>query len=103
MNLMEKYLGRFTAERQEKPDHTDVNTERIAVRIYSEILGAFLWVVYGPEDIAALRAQGIAEAIYSGEEITKLQGVPKEAVKTIHEAKEIFPMATIEEITHEEK
>ncbi|MDA8103909.1 MAG: hypothetical protein M0Z71_00870 [Nitrospiraceae bacterium] len=80
-----------------------IPAERVAYRVFSEILQAFLWVVYGPEDMAALRARGIIEAIYTGQEITALRKLPKEALRTIHEAKEIFPGSRVEEVKHESK
>ena len=72
--------------------------ERVAYRVFAENLQAHLWVVYGPDDLKALRRQGVTEAVYTSQEIAELRKLPKGALKTIHEAKEIFPMATIEEV-----
>jgi len=80
-----------------------VPSERTAYRIYSEILEAFLWVVYAPEDMKAMREHGVTEAIYTKQDIAKLKKLPKEALKGIHMVKEVFPMSTIEKVKHNEK
>lgn len=72
--------------------------EKVAYKVYSEILQTFLWVVYGPKDMSTLRDQGITEAIYIEQEIAELKKLPKETLKVIHEVKEVFPMSTIEKV-----
>lgn len=73
--------------------------EKVAYRIYSEILQAYLWVVDTDQDMHLLRAsQGITEAIYSHDEIKELRKLSKEDLKENHKVKEIFPESTIEEI-----
>lgn len=71
---------------------------RIAVRQWSEVLQAHLWVVADDEDTKALRSQGIKEAIYTADEIRKLKGISKESLKKIHKIKEVFLESNIEEV-----
>ena len=71
--------------------------EKVAYKIYSELLEAYLWVVDTPEVMEYLRAsKNIAEAIYTREEITKLKNLPQDTLKGIHEIKEVFDRAIIE-------
>ena len=72
--------------------------ERVAYRVYSEILQAYLWVVETDEDKHALRSQGATKAIYTGYEIEELKKLSKEDLKEIHRVKEVFPESCIEEI-----
>jgi hypothetical protein len=73
----------------------------VAYRVFSELLQAYLWVVFDPGDIKALRAQGIIEPAYTGQDIEQLKKFPKAALKTVHAAKEVFPIATVEEVLKE--
>ncbi len=75
--------------------------ERVAYKVYSELLQAHLWVVETDQDMHSLRTQGISEAVYTRKEIKELRKLPKEHLKAIHEAKELFPLSSIEEITTE--
>jgi hypothetical protein len=70
---------------------------RVAYRIYSEILQAFLWVVDTDEDMKALRGKNVTEPIYTADEIRKLKSTSKEGLKTIHEAKKIFEDSKVED------
>lgn len=72
--------------------------ERVAHKVWSEILQAYLWAVDTVEDMHSLRSQGIAEIIYSHDEIKELRKFSKEDMREIHKVKEIFPESTIEEI-----
>jgi|Deesub1362A_J573_1020465.scaffolds.fasta_scaffold00319_21 hypothetical protein len=72
---------------------------RVAYKVYSDILQAYLWVVADERDVKALRASDdIAGAIYTGTEIEKLKAVPKEGLKIIHKVKELFPEAIVQEV-----
>jgi hypothetical protein len=77
--------------------------EKVAYRIYSEILQAYLWVVDTDNDMHSLRTKCIAEAIYTRREIKELKKLPKEDLKEIHKIKEVFPISNIEEITNNGK
>jgi len=71
--------------------------ERVAYRIYSEILEAFLWVVETDEDIKSLRDRNITEPIYTADEIRQFKGITKEDLKKIHKVKEVFEKSKVEE------
>ena len=71
---------------------------KVAIKIYSEILQAYLWVVNTDEDMRSLRSKGISEAIYTTDEVEKLKGIDKESLKAIHEVKEIFLDGSVEEV-----
>lgn len=76
--------------------------EKVAYRLYSEILQAYLWVVADDADVKALRvSQNITQPIYTADDIRNLKGMNKEGLKTVHRVKEIFPKSAIAEIfTH---
>lgn len=77
---------------------------KVAYRIYSNILQAYLWVVADDKDREAVRAsQGITEAIYSNDEIKELRKLSKEDIKEIHKVKEIFSESTIKEVKRHDK
>lgn len=70
---------------------------RVAYRIYSNILEAFLWVVQDDAGAEEIRAEGITGAVYTGEEIRKLRCMDKEGLKAIHNFKEVFQGSTVKE------
>jgi len=76
--------------------------EKVAYRIYSEVLQAYLWVVDTDEDMHSLRSQGVKEAIYIQHETTKLKELSKEELNEIHKVKETFSESTVEEIKRSE-
>ena len=95
MNLMLKYL-RMSRELTRK--------KRVAYRIYSEKLEAYLWVVADENDIEALRPlSNIGEPIYTNDEIQKLKGMDMntEGLRTIQEIKTTFKEGKV--IDQEEK
>jgi hypothetical protein len=61
---------------------------RVAVKVYSEILQAYLWVVAADKDIHSLRSQGVSGAVYTANEIRKLKSLNKESLREIHRVKE---------------
>lgn len=67
-------------------------TKRVAYRIYSEILQAYLWIVETDHDMHSLKAEGVSEAIYTGDELKKLKasGMDKEGLKVVHNIKQSF-------------
>ncbi|MBT9169150.1 MAG: hypothetical protein DDT19_02504 [Syntrophomonadaceae bacterium] len=77
--------------------------EKVAYKVYSEILQAYLWIVDTDRDMHSLRSQGITEAIYSFKEIKELMKLSKEDLKEIHRVKEAFPESTIEEINKKKR
>ncbi len=70
---------------------------KVAYRIYSEILQAYLWIAETDEDRHSLKSQGISESIYTSNEMWKLKGVSKEHLKAVHEVKTVFKDSKIEE------
>ena len=77
--------------------------ERVAYKVYSEVLQAYLWVVDTDADMHALRSQGITEAIYTADEIKKLKGIDKDSLRAIHKVKEVFENSKVEEIKTKEE
>ncbi|MEW6215918.1 MAG: hypothetical protein AB1478_12070, partial [Nitrospirota bacterium] len=51
---------------------------RVAIKVWSEPLQAYLWVVETDQDMASLRSQ-VSEAIYTASEIRKLRGMDKDS------------------------
>lgn len=76
--------------------------ERVAYKVYSELLEGYLWIVETDQDMHSLRSQGISEAIYTHHEIRELKKLSKEDLKEIHKVKEVFPISTIAEIIRHE-
>ncbi len=72
--------------------------ERIAYKIYSELLDCFLWVVADDKDMETLRDNGITEPIYTEHDITEIKKLPKEALKEIHKVKKVFPESKVNQI-----
>lgn len=75
---------------------------RVAVKVWSELLNCYLWVVANDEDMQSMRSQGNAEAIYTRKEIAELKKLPKEHLKDIHKVKEIFECSKIERVKRNE-
>lgn len=72
---------------------------KVAYKVYSEVLKAFLWVVVDDKDRETIRAsQGVSEAIYSYDEIKEPRKLSKEDIKEIHKVKETFPESSIKEV-----
>lgn len=61
-----------------------------AVRIYSEKLGTYIWVIEDEAMRKTLRRRGITGAIYSKDELSKLKGLPTRHIEMVHHAKEEF-------------
>ena len=90
MDLLKQYLKRVEKDSQE--------TDRIDVRVYSDILGSCLYIAETDEDLHALKSKGVSEPIYTSDEIQKLKGLSKDSLKEIHKVKEIFEDSKVEEI-----
>lgn len=69
--------------------------EKVAYKVYSEILGCCLWIVNIEKDMKTLRSDGIHDPAYSYEEIRKLKGMNVEGLKVIHKVKETFENAKV--------
>ena len=72
--------------------------EKIILKVYSEILETYLWVVFDEKDMETLRSQDIKETIYTDDEIRKLKGIDKESLKVLHKVKEVFENSKIEQV-----
>lgn len=70
----------------------------VAVKVWSEILQAYLWVVETDQDMHSLRSQGVTEAIYTGDEIKNLKGLNKDSLNQIHKVKKTFESSKVEEV-----
>lgn len=77
--------------------------EIAAYKVYSEVLGCYLWVMDTDQDIHPLMARGVSETIYSHDEIKKLRELSREDMKDIHKVKEAFPESSIKEINKKGK
>jgi hypothetical protein len=64
----------------------DRNGERshIAVKVWSELLQAHLWVVADEEDIELFTTHGLRGEIYTTDEIQKLNCMDKNSLKALH-------------------
>lgn len=76
--------------------------EKVAYKVWSEILQAYLWVVADDEAMKALKSQGISEAIYTANEIRRLKGLSKDSLRELHKVKEVFPESVVEDVKKEE-
>ncbi len=90
VNLPKTEAIRLLQKRQIEP------AERMALKVYSEDLADYLWVVYDRADMERLRARGITEPIYTATDIRLLKGKHKDHIRAVHEAKVIFPDSIIE-------
>lgn len=102
---MEVQAGQIITLEREKAlmllgDGKIIPTVKVAYRIYSEILQAFLWVIDTDEDMKTLRDRHITEPIYTTAEIRKLKGIDREDLKKVHRVKEIFENSQVEEVQH---
>jgi len=68
---------------------------RVVVKIYSQLLEAYLWVVVDSRDVKALRPQGVIEPVYTPDEIARLKGLPTDGIRLTHRAKQTFLDGTI--------
>lgn len=69
---------------------------RVAYKVYSEILQAYIWVVQDDKNMEALKSKGVSEAVYTADEIERLKEVDKDHLKAIHKVKETFKDSKIE-------
>jgi hypothetical protein len=55
----------------------------IAVKVWSELLQAHLWVVADEEDIKLFRTHGLRGEIYTADEIRKLNCMDRDSLKAL--------------------
>lgn len=77
----------------------------VSYRIYSKILGDYLWIMATEKGLQELVDEGITEVIYTQKETNKLMTnkVSKEGLVAIHKIKKTFSGATVEDIENEHK
>lgn len=71
---------------------------RVAYKVYSNILQAFLWVVQDDAGAEELKAEGISEPIYTGHKIKELKKLSRDDLKAIHEVKQVFDTAQVKDV-----
>lgn len=77
--------------------------ERVAYRVFSEALQAFLWIVDTDEGRKALQtSEKVTEAIYTADEVRNLKGVDRDGLKAIQAAKEVFQDSKVERVTRDD-
>jgi hypothetical protein len=67
-------------------------------RIYSDLLGDYLWVVSSLEETADLIAQGEEEPIHTAEEFQWLSGISRESIRLAHAVKRTFRGSKIQQV-----
>jgi hypothetical protein len=75
-----------------------IPTGKVAYKIYSKILQAYLWVVETDEDVWALKNEGTTDPIYTADEVRKLKGISKEGLKRVHKVKEVFDGSKVKDV-----
>ncbi len=76
---------------------------KVTYKIQSKILEDYLWLVATDEELQELVAEGIKEAIYTHEDINKLDGMSKDGLRKINIIKRGLPGSTVEEIRQKNK
>jgi hypothetical protein len=66
---------------------------KASYRIYSKALDDYLWIAATERGLQELVDEGVEDAIYTQEEVSKLmgEGVTKEGLVAIHKIKKTFP------------
>ena len=72
--------------------------ERVAYKVYSEVLGEDLWIVDTDADMHSLRDQGKTDVIYTFDECYRLKGLDKSSLRELHAVKKNFDKAVIREV-----
>lgn len=74
--------------------------EKAIYEVYSNILDDFLWIVADEKELRDLIAEGIKDAVYTHDDISKLTGkdISKDALRKIQSIKKAFPGSTVEDI-----
>ncbi|MDA8171856.1 MAG: hypothetical protein M0Z48_08535 [Nitrospiraceae bacterium] len=95
INLSKEAAVRLINEGEVEP------LDRVAVKVYSRILDAYLWVVQDEADREALKAsEGVSGAIYTADEVSMLhsQKPSPEVLRRVHEVKQLFPGSIVREV-----
>jgi hypothetical protein len=70
--------------KQDSDDSRNGKRNHIAVKIWSELLQAHLWVVADEEDIELFTTHGLRGEIYTTDEIRKLNCMDRDSLKALH-------------------
>ncbi|MEO5359182.1 MAG: hypothetical protein H7843_01900 [Nitrospirota bacterium] len=70
--------------------------DAVSVRVYSEVLGCYLWIVQSKDEAKTLRNSGVKETVYDFNEVRALKGSSPAHLKAVHTAKEVFPESRVE-------
>ena len=98
---MAKYITRLKAKTPASTLWSRVKAGE-PVQVYSEMLSEFVWWVKDTALAAELKNQGLAEVIYTIDELRELAGKAPEFLKDIHQLKRQFG-ATLVKVTAEQK
>ncbi len=76
---------------------------KASYRIYSKILEDYLWIVTTNIGRKELIAEGVEDAIYTQEEVSRMidEGISKEGLIAIHKVKKAFAGAMVEDVSDE--
>ncbi len=74
---------------------------KASYRVYSKILEDYLWIVATDKGLKELVAEGVKDAIYTQEEVSRMidGGVSREGLVAIHKVMKTFPGASIQNIS----
>ena len=70
--------------KQASDDTRNGKRRRIAVKVWSEMLQAHLWVVADDEDIEVFTRYGLTGKFFTAEELKNLNCMDEDSVKAIH-------------------
>ena len=59
-------------------------SSRVAVKVWSELLQAHLWVVASEEDVELFTTHGLKGEIYTSDDIQKLNCMDGDSMKALH-------------------
>ena len=68
----------------------------VAYKLYSDVLGAFLWVA--PDESSARHLRDVAEPIYTADEVRKLKGLSPDGLRAIHRVKIEFKESRVDSV-----
>ncbi|ODS30641.1 MAG: hypothetical protein SCARUB_04242 [Candidatus Scalindua rubra] len=92
--------GLFSTIANNKEAIKELKQTRKTYKIYSKILDDFLWIAATDKELQELVNEGIKEAVYTQDEVSKMidEGISKEVLKKIHKVKKAFPGSQVENI-----
>jgi len=70
--------------KQASNENENCKHSHIAVKVWSELLQAHLWVVADEEDIGLFTTHGLTGEFYTEDEIQKLNCMDRDSLKALH-------------------